>query len=200
MPVKTEQSRQAKLESGAPLLRTYSGLGILKGATETPYQRIEFVDPEKYHDILEYPWNKDKKKVDGRSYYSLEPTEVIIRDYPNIERRDVPKITRELSEWLNTTPDDTFVYEPTNDDAYSDYYAEVNRALGLLRRYVLIIMADAPPADAYVAHFDRGVWYYIDGNDVTSQKNFDLISLFVTMMAVPSTTPPLSPTISVGGM
>jgi hypothetical protein len=32
-----------------------------------------------------------------------------------------------------------------------------------------------------------------------SQKNFDLIALFLTMMAVPSATTPISPTISVGG-
>jgi hypothetical protein len=32
-----------------------------------------------------------------------------------------------------------------------------------------------------------------------SQKNFDLISLFLTMMAVPSATTPISPTIAVGG-
>jgi hypothetical protein len=46
----------------------------------------------------------------------------------------------------------------------------------------------------------QGKWYCIDGSDVISQKNFDLISLFLTMMAIPSAVPPLSPTINVGGM
>ncbi len=44
-----------------------------------------------------------------------------------------------------------------------------------------------------------GKWYYIGGADTISQKNFDLISLFLTMMAIPSAVPPLSPVINEGG-
>ena len=42
-------------------------------------------------------------------------------------------------------------------------------------------------------------WYYIDGHDVISQKNFNLIVLFLTVMAYPPTTAPLNTSISVGG-
>ena len=59
---------------------------------------------------------------------------------------------------------------------------------------------DHLPTDLpYVSHFDHGQWYYIDAHDQVSQRNFDLISLFLTMMAVPSALPPIAPTISVGG-
>ncbi len=74
-----------------------------------------------------------------------------------------------------------------------------NQRLAELRRYILIIVDDQAPADAYVSYFDRGHWYYIDHKDTISQKNFEVVSLFLTIMAVPGTTPPLTPTISVGG-
>jgi hypothetical protein len=45
------------------------------------------------------------------------------------------------------------------------------------RRYILIIHGNSlPPPNAYDTHFDRGEWYYIDADDNTSQKNFDLVS------------------------
>jgi hypothetical protein len=36
-------------------------------------------------------------------------------------------------------------------------------------------------------------------DDAVSQKNFQLLSLFMTMMAIPPSTQPLSPVINVGG-
>jgi hypothetical protein len=78
--------------------------------------------------------------------------------------------------------------------------ANVNYLLWELRRYMLIIQSDAPPpADAYVTYFEHGLWYYIDRDDTISQKNFNLISLFMTVMAIPPTNPPLSTSISIGG-
>jgi hypothetical protein len=74
-----------------------------------------------------------------------------------------------------------------------------NARLAELRRYILVVVDDHPAPNAYVAHFDQGKWYYIDGKDDVSKKNFELISLFLTMMAVAPATPPLTPTISVGG-
>jgi hypothetical protein len=197
VPVKTEQSRQAGLRTGVPLLRTYSGLGILKNATEDPTPRIGFVDPEKYRAILAYRWNKN---VDTLAFYTLNPNDESIDKYPNVNEYEVDTIRHELSAWLDKHSERPFLYEPEHADPYGDDYVKVNRVLGLLRRYILIIHSNNAPANAYVAYFDRGEWYYIDADDATSQKNFDLIALFMTMMASPPTTPPLSPTISVGGM
>jgi hypothetical protein len=42
-------------------------------------------------------------------------------------------------------------------------------------------------------------YFYIDGADRISQRNFALINQFLTMQAIPSQTPPITPSISVGG-
>jgi hypothetical protein len=117
----------------------------------------------------------------------------IAQDTEAQERRMADEVTR----WLTNNADQPYLYR--NPHGSDDDFIEGNRRLGRLRRYILVIKDNQPPVNAYVAHFDRGTWYYIDGNDTTSQKNFALVSLFVTMMAAPPTTPPLSPSISVGG-
>ena len=92
------------------------------------------------------------------------------------------------------------MYEPRGrDDADHTDFIKGNERLGRLRRYILIIHDEAPPSNAYVSHFDHGEWYYIAAEDEISQKNFDLVTLFLTMMAIPSGTAPLTPSISVGG-
>jgi hypothetical protein len=198
MPVKTEQSQRAKLTSGAPLFRTYSGLGILKAATEEPIPRIAFVDAKTYDDIRHFPWN-----ASAESFYTLDPRkEKIDKYYHHFDAKDVALIRRKLSEWLDNNasqPDRLFVYEQKSTDPSSEEYLKANRILGLLRRYILIVTSDHAPVNAYVAHLDNDVWYYIDAKDTVSQSNFNLIHLFMTMMAVPSTTPPIAPTINVGG-
>ena len=84
-------------------------------------------------------------------------------------------------------------------DNYQAIYAE--RQLGKLRRYLLIIVAPpgaGAPSDAFVSYTKGGQTFYIDGHDAISQRNFALLSQFLTMQAVPPTTAPLTPTISVG--
>jgi hypothetical protein len=68
-----------------------------------------------------------------------------------------------------------------------------------LRREILIISDKTCPTNAYVSYSDETGCYYIDSEDKFSQKNFELISIFLTMQAVPPTTAPLTPSISVGG-
>lgn len=80
-----------------------------------------------------------------------------------------------------------------------DQFLENEQRLRRLRRYVLIIKSAAPPpADAYVRTNYNGVYHWIDGDDAISQTNFALIAQFLTMQALPSEIPPLTPTISVG--
>jgi hypothetical protein len=200
MPVKVAVSAKEDLSSGAPLLRTFSGLGILKNATEAPFRRVAFITAEDYRRIRSYPWNIE---ADSFNFYTLAPDDAkASRDFPyalGASEKDVP-MAKAAIDWLNqaSNREKPFVYEPRDKDAYSYDYNRGNRALGLLRRYVLIICSDTAPINAYVSHFDRGHWYYIEADDTVSQKNFDLISLFMTMMAVAPSTAPLSPSISVG--
>jgi hypothetical protein len=209
MPLKRENVANG-LMSGAPVMRTYSALGILKNATEQPWPKIAIVSAEAYGNIRTYPWNYFHKDR-SLSFYTLLPCdenqgdEEGSRDACQQAGKDkIPDpediTTRAVVEWLwgnKLAAETPYIYAPKT--ASLDEYVRGNERLGHLRRYILVIAGDNPPANAYVAHFDHGQWYSIAGDDEISQKNFDLISLFVTMMAVPSATPPLSPTISVGG-
>ena len=196
MPLPPEKTANLNLSSGAPLMRTYSVLGMLRQATELQHPRIEFVSPDDYERITSIsssPWNKNAYNA---NFYVLLPETEYRFNEGDRDPMD-PEITKWI-EGLGNPGDDLLLYDPPNKSV--DNFVKGNRRLGTLRRYILIVKADHVPADAYVAHFDHGEWYYIDGRDTTSQKNFGLISLFMTMMAVPPTTPPLSPTINVGGM
>jgi hypothetical protein len=192
-----------KLASAAPVMRTYSALGILKNAVEQPWPRIGFVSPEIYNAIHGYPWNSYAANPELTFYTLLPDDEEQNDERPTPNRGQQARdedISDQVAIWLRTRTRDPadipFVYEPKNPGI--DAYVKGNSALGHLRRYILIVKG-IPPLDAYVSYFDRGAWYYIAGDDDISQKNFNLISLFMTMMAVPSATPPLSPSISVGG-
>jgi len=187
--------------SGAPVMRTYSALGILKNAVEQPWPRIAFITSEAYTAIHSHVWNSYAANP-SLTFYTLLPCEEEVNDEAASDKDDCQKptnITQEVVNWLKAgkPTDIPFVYDPKK--ASIDEYVKSNARLGHLRRYILIIQG-APPPDAYVSYFDRGTWYYIAGDDDISQKNFNLISLFMTMMAIPSATPPLSPSINVGGM
>jgi len=227
-----------ELVSRAPLMRTYSALGILKAATERPHPKIEFVTPARYREIRDpatHGWNDDP---DTLSYYTLLPADEDSIDCPEAIRKqkggcdnpgpggakgdEFDATRKELARWImasaepNTEPAKAkpagavggdedlyhglFVYEATGSDVLDDKYARINQQLGLLRRYILVVVDDVLPIDTpYVAYSGGGRWYYIASDDTVSQKNFHLLSLFLTMMATPPTTQPLSPVINVGG-
>ncbi|MGD1035866.1 MAG: hypothetical protein ABR878_01460 [Roseiarcus sp.] len=187
------------LISGVPLMRTYSALGILKNATEKPSPKIAFVSPDRYSKIISYAWNKD---VDNLSFYYLLPG---TEDRGGTEDQGDVSVSDEtiddaVADWIRSSSAGLFVYEPKTANWSDSDYISWNHRLGSLRRYILIVVDDHLPTNPpYVAYAYQGKWYYIDGGDTISQKNFDLISLFLTMMATPSTVPPLSPVINVGG-
>jgi hypothetical protein len=195
--------------SAAPLMRTYSALGVLRNAAQPPYPKIGFVHADEYQTITSYWWNDPQHKNALLSVYTLRPGDQQKADEKTVTWKQQEKDDREadakLEKWLPdpwTKPDeiDRLPYVYTADYMSEDDFVTVNQRLEELRRYILIIQSDvAPPADAYVAYFDRGSWYYINGNDVISQKNFNLIVLFLTVMAYPPTTAPLNTSISVGG-
>ncbi len=199
-PVMPAKVRSEGLTSGAPLLKTYSAIGILKNATEMPGPRIEFVSHDQYREIINYNWNKDADNLNWLVSYTLLPGSEDLADDPSNPNPKRTNIDKEITNYLETESN-IFVYDPKKAKTALpfDDYVLINRRLASLRRYVLIIMDDHAPGNAYVSHFDHGTWYYIDAADQISQKNFDLISLFLTMMAIPAALPPISPTISVGG-
>jgi hypothetical protein len=208
-PVTPElQNRNAGPKFRQPVLKTYSALGILKNATQQGSQKIAFVPRDLYHKIHDAPWNKYKDDV---GFYVLLPdqdSDVEIATNQQVIKQE--HLDKKVREWIERIPEikypqegqeKLFVYDPKNDlNVFDRDFIHGNSELLSLRRYVLIITSDtAPPADAYVAYFDRGVWYYIAGEDDVSKTNFNLIGLFLTVMAVPPTNPQIGTTISVGG-
>jgi hypothetical protein len=190
--VTAKKMQDQHLVSGAPLIKTYSALGILKTATETPGPKVAFVNSERFREVRGHPWNSGPRV----EFYTLLPQDEGPHDNPPWgQDPSREKLDQEIASWINANySGGLFLYT-----AKQGVQPALNRRLGELRRYMLIIMDDHPPANAYVEYFDKGTWYYIDADDGISQKNFNLIGLFLTMMAVPSALPPISPTITVGG-
>jgi hypothetical protein len=195
----------------APLMRTYSALGILKSAAQPPNPRIAFVSPGDFERIAhQYWWNDPGHNDSLLSVYTLDPDDLQLGDEQlshatalerRKERAEQESVDHALKRWFydSATPH-PLPYVYWQRGVHGDELAKLNDRLWQLRRYMLIIQSDAPPpANAYVAYFDRGFWYYIDGEDRISQKNFNLISLFLTVMAIPPANPPLTTSISIGG-
>jgi hypothetical protein len=211
----------------APVMGTYSALGILKNATERPGPKIEFVTPERYRQIRADPWNR---AVDTLSYYTLTTGELDSYNCSDAQKQaggcDSPALTAayaemfnaEIDRWIGASvgsgaaapsgpdaggvshPNGLDVYETSGQDVLDTEFSSMNSRLGTLRRYMLVIVADKlPPEGAYASYSDGRQWYYISSDDTVSEKNFQLLSLFMTMMAIPPSTQPLSPVINVGG-
>jgi hypothetical protein len=203
--------------AAAPLMRTYSALGILKNATERPGPKIEFVSPDTYRAIRAEAWNAD---TEDRNYYIVTPDLLDSVDCPAAQKqrgcnnpispalRD--KIDPTLKAWLQAGSSDSSapdaypggltVYEQPGVDVLDADHLNMNGRLGTLHRYMLIVVSDDSPSDpTYVSYYSDGRYYSIMKDDALSQKNFQLLSLFMTMMAIPPSTQPLSPVINVGG-
>ena len=56
------------------------------------------------------------------------------------------------------------------------------------RHYMIVFFQDVndpPPANAFVCAKCDGNWYYIDGDDTVSKRNFALVNHFLAIQAVP---------------
>ena len=97
MAVAAAKASSAGLISGAPMMRTYSALGILKNATERPHPKIAFVTPEQYQTITSYPWNQN---ADSASFYTLLHENEHSGDFAEGEKADYKKITDDVENWI----------------------------------------------------------------------------------------------------
>jgi len=193
----------AKLATRAPVMRTLSVYGILKQAAADPHEpKIAFVSRAEYDRIRQQSWNKS-----SNPWYTLLPEKDANGSYAS-------DLDSEVARWIqvrggqNVTCDndhgdngnsDVGAFSCDKQDALSTAVRDVNGRVGTLRRYVLIIQDDELPSDSvYLSYNDGSHWYYIAGDDSVSATNFQLLALLTTMMAVPPTTQPLSPVISVG--
>lgn len=105
-----------------------------------------------------------------------------------------------IDRWLENSPTPiSYVYPSYPSASYSEFI-DLNERLWELRRYILVIKSETPPpADALCRLFRTRVVVLHRPNDTISKKNFSLISLLMTVMAIPPSTPPLNTSIAVGG-
>jgi hypothetical protein len=177
--------------SVGPILRTHSALGILKSLDAEP-ELVEYVTPEEYEAITQAPYN-------SRIYFRRCDS-----DFAYLMPLDLAKIKSRVDRVIrNIVPPAQEIYDTREGDNCS-YMAStrvfnplLERQLNHLRRLVLIIQSDSPPPpDAYVSWKDD-YWYYIDGSDSISQKNFMLIYQYMSIQSTVSSAPSLT-AVSVG--
>jgi hypothetical protein len=140
---------------------------------------IVFLPTAKAERLRAEPRNSDKLKT---GFFALDGDP----DYPT-----------ETALWARKT--NCYLY--TRWLGSEDYSrARDERELGYLRTYLIIETSKEPPSNAYVSVQARdGTWYSISKEDAISKSNFALIAQIMTMRAIPSQTPPLTPTIPVAG-
>jgi hypothetical protein len=177
--------------SVGPILRTHSALGILKALDAEP-QLVEYVTPEEYETIIQAPFNSQGyfRRCDSDFAYLMPLHLAKAKSHTDTVIRDI-------------VPPAQQVYD-TREGANCSYMASarvfnplLEQQLNHLRRLILIIRSDSPPPpDAYVSSRD-GEWYYIDGGDTISQRNFMLIYQYMSIQSTVSSAPSLT-AVSVG--
>jgi hypothetical protein len=105
-----------------------------------------------------------------------------------------------------TTPDECKTerdaYDAVNKPGAAPYYYIGDKPKEHSVHYLLIVYSPTPPTEpTFVSYFDRnrGLYYYIAGDDELSKTTFSLIHLFIIIQSAPPTTTPLTPTIPIGG-
>jgi hypothetical protein len=187
-PSKDTPVQPATKESLAPVLRTRSALGIMKDAAEQDgYQRIEITgNLEKVRKLVTaHNAHRHDDCVDDFYMVDPDPTLADHEEYEELSRR----IHAENRSMITMYP---------NKSELSPEEAKIERDFTHLRRYMLIVSSDTPPNGAFVSVYDNGKYYSIFNDDEISKKTLALISQFNTILAIPSQSAPLTPTISVG--
>jgi hypothetical protein len=182
------------------LLRTRSAYGILKVATEPPAPLIGFVDEQQYRVIRSHPWNSDgaHQLCGGASYYTLLPEEVPAEEDDAAARNENKAVGKLISNSVSTNDGICLYTIPDFLQMTNTEQVLEERRLLTLRRFLLVIRSSQERPNSYVTYFDGKIWYSIDADDEISQKNFVLVGQFLTMQAIATPPPPLTPTISVG--
>jgi hypothetical protein len=187
----------------SPVVSTRSAFGALKSALEGgPAAVVGFVSPQQYRGIHDSALNSKAADCPSGVFYTLT-----LEQAADIKKVAVPwagKVEGEVGashysaaivgavekaiERISVSHE--CFYSMMQLTHVSDPIAE--QLLDDLREFILVIEADAPPADAFAAWTERGRSYYIAGDDSISQKNLMLLNQFLTIES--TATPPPSTT------
>jgi hypothetical protein len=200
------------------ILLTRSAYGILKAMIEGSL--IEFVDQSRYEEIrkLQIPKplanskevkevfvNSDdvKQNCEGATYYTVLPP-AVKNEMNNIiaYQKEIDQVKIILSKSIQLTTSGKGCLYTTDNNLLPDNQQALEDEHTLLqaRRLMLIITTPYQRPNSYIGYFDRrtNMWYSIDAEDRISQRNFILLSQFLTIQASATPPLPLTPTISVG--
>jgi hypothetical protein len=183
-PERASAAGASAIVDHAPFLILHSAYGMLREATEYD-RRISFDTPDQ---VKDRPWDK---AASADYFYT---------------------VTYGTNSTTAIQPSHTFTQDsnPNPNQVEMDTQEE---NLGAKRRYILIIQSDKPaPSSAFVStQYDappllpgkdlvhKTRYFYIDGGDWISQRNFALVQQLMTMQAIPSQSPQLTPSLTVGG-
>jgi hypothetical protein len=198
-----------------PTLRMRSALGILRELTQPDlaWDLVTFIQADSKESGPEVEnvrsmikkFNADCRGGIERDYYIFDSRSLTGRK----NKPSKGDASRYEKPWANPPsewpPDDFPPPQTPPNQAYlgvQDHYAENDypERGDRYRHYMIVFYQDAnkrPPRDAYVSAVCHGQCFYIDGDDVVSQRNFALVCHFLTIQAVPQSAP-LTPTIGVG--
>jgi hypothetical protein len=180
-----------------PLLFTRSAFGILKDAAEQGLKSEWAYGPGAIAmmpeaDVRELIADKDRHSESlygcpGTEFYALDPKKYF--KGPSLLGED--EISSHIASGSLTTINPYAT-------SFSEGEAGIENNFFATRRFMLIAVSNRPPSDAFVSVKQDGNWFYILNDDEISKKTLALITQFDTILAVPSQSPPLTPSISVG--
>jgi hypothetical protein len=184
-------------EAQPPLLQTRSALGVMKAATETSGRpSIAFLPPPEVRRIIDE--HRARPAFCRAPFYTLVPTTF----QPNVfghgsESRELTDTENKVSEVI-AQPDRSLITLYTDKAILTPQELRAESDLVNARRFMLVAVSDTPPESAFASVNHGGKWYYIFDDDEVSKKSLALIIQINTIQAIPSQSPPLTPTISVG--
>jgi hypothetical protein len=205
-----------------PTITAYSAVGMLQAATGLPeisvsgsrrpassgYGEIAFLSKEDYQKFLNVKSMTILKDLSAK----------------NASGELAPPGVSEFYEFSKEELDGTAEHWPRRAGLYNaDQYDLVANGTNLLKRarvespdaqdnevnlsddrhFIIVVVTHNPPSEdlpgdkAYATYRYHGDWYSIMQSDTVSKRNFSLVSLLMSVMAISSQTPPPTPSISV---
>jgi hypothetical protein len=195
--------------SEAPTVSTNSALGAIRLSTQSTGTAIDFVSPASYAGIRTLMNYSVGCPVTSKScdepaglgeFYMFDDSAPGNAKSPAILQHGLYTADQEvfLSGGTNTFQKNRYVNNTAEDRKFQDD----ETAMYAYRHFILIVTSKEPPEIAlpgksiYVSYQEDGYWYYIPKEDYISKRNFSLVSLLMSLMAIPAQTAPPASVIS----